>query len=54
MKTKRIINGSYQSPAMAEKEFFFEGVLCQSGSSTLFPGGNESYGADPGEDDSIF
>ena len=54
MKTKRTIKGSYQSPAIAEQEFFFEGVLCQSGSSTPFPGGNESYGGDPGEDDAIF
>ena len=54
MNTKKQFSGVYQSPVLFERELFVEGVLCQSGSSTPFPGGNESYGGDPGEDDAIF
>ena len=39
---------NYETPSTREHEMFIEGLLCVSG------GDNESYGADPGEDDSIF
>ena len=38
----------YVTPVAFEYNVYSEGVLCVSGA------GNESYGADPGEDDSIF
>ena len=38
----------YHAPEVFEYTVYSEGVLCVSGA------GNESYGADPGEDDSIF
>ena len=53
MNTKNQFSGVYQSPVLFEHELFVEGVLCSSGGFSL-PGGNESYGGDPGEDDAIF
>lgn len=37
----------YQTPTLYEHVMYVEGILCISGD-------NESYGGDPGEDDSIF
>ena len=44
MKTK-----NYETPSMVEQELYLEGILCISDVEE-----NESYGGDPGEDDSIF
>ena len=38
----------YEAPAIFEHQMFNEGVLCISGA------GNENYGGDPGEDETIF
>ena len=38
----------YETPAIFEHQMFNEGVLCISGA------GNENYGGDPGEDETIF
>ena len=39
---------NYETPSVIEQELFIEGILCLSGA------GNESYGGDPGEDETIF
>ena len=39
---------TYECPSVKEQEFFSEGILCMSGAT------NESYGGDPGEDETIF
>ena len=39
---------TYESPSAKEYEFFHEGILCASMAT------NESYGGDPGEDETIF
>ena len=38
----------YETPTLSVFQLRMEGILCISGA------GNENYGADPGEDDSIF
>ena len=42
---------NYETPLSIEQEIFQEGLLCMS---AVDVNDNESYGGDPGEDDSIF
>lgn len=49
MKTKTKV---YVTPQIEVCHIMIEGAVLSS--STMFPGGNESYGGDPLEDDSIF
>ena len=48
MKTN---NQEYDSPCVEVSHIYSEGVLCQSGNTNPFPGGNENYGGlDPDEE----
>lgn len=41
----------YETPQIEVCQILIEGAVL---SASTFPGGNESYGGDPSEDDSIF